>query len=387
MKVTKERGILSFVKDTGDIATVSLINGEMREYKFDKDKWYQRKSLIWFFKDMNRLNFKEWEFEDEKLSRFIELIARDNYNCKNIGSFVRRMKENEDTEILLKMGFDVRSLNDILSDTLEHVNKIPKDIIKWFINNKIFNPFVLRDLAQEQTNQNAFRNCINLQYDKDFIRSFVMSDLCSTYYRNYKIEYLLPDIIKEYNLEVKRTVSYVYYLNTSEGMSMRDIRDYWLDYLKMSKLVYNKGKYEKYPKYLRSKHDILQIHYNLYKEEFSESLFTQAYKDYDYEYSNTTDKYAVIQPKNTQQIKDEGRDLSHCVKSYIKDVIDGRTLIYFMRLKSELDTSLITLEIREGVIKQIRGDFNRNPTSEEFNFIKKFAKQKQLTINPHIDVV
>ena len=387
MKVTKERGILSFVKDTGDIATVSLINGEMREYKFDKDKWYQRKSLIWFFKDMNRLNFKEWEFEDEKLSRFIELIARDNYNCKNIGSFVRRMKENEDTEILLKMGFDVRSLNDILSDTLEHVNKIPKDIIKWFINNKIFNPFVLRDLAQEQTNQNTFRNCINLQYDKDFIKSFIMSDLCSTYYRNYKLEYLLPDIIKEYNLEVKRTVSYVYYLNTSEGMSMRDIRDYWLDYLKMSKLVYNKGKYEKYPKYLRSKHDILQIHYNLYKEEFSESLFTQAYKDYDYEYSNTTDKYAVIQPKNTQQIKDEGRDLSHCVKSYIKDVIDGRTLIYFMRLKSELDTSLITLEIREGVIKQIRGDFNRNPTSEEFNFIKKFAKQKQLTINPHIDVV
>ena len=387
MKVTKERGILSFVKDTGDIATVSLINGEMREYKFDKDKWYQRKSLIWFFKDMNRLNFKEWEFEDEKLSRFIELIARDNYNCKNIGSFVRRMKENEDTEILLKMGFDVRSLNDILSDTLEHVNKIPKDIIKWFINNKIFNPFVLRDLAQEQTNQNAFRNCINLQYDKDFIRSFIMSDLCSTYYRNYKLEYLLPDIIKEYNLEVKRTVSYVYYLNTSEGMSMRDIRDYWLDYLKMSKLVYNKGKYEKYPKYLRSKHDILQIHYNLYKEEFSENLFTKAYKDYDYEYSNTTDKYAVIQPKNTQQIKDEGRDLSHCVKSYIKDVIDGRTLIYFMRLKSELDTSLITLEIREGVIKQIRGDFNRNPTSEEFNFIKKFAKQKQLTINPHIDVV
>ena len=387
MKVTKEKGILSFVKDTGDIATVSLINGEMREYKFDKDKWYQRKSLIWFFKDMNRLNFKEWEFEDEKLSRFIELIARDNYNCKNIGSFVRRMKENEDTEILLKMGFDVRSLNDILSDTLEHVNKIPKDIIKWFINNKIFNPFVLRDLAQEQTNQNAFRNCINLQYDKDFIRSFIMSDLCSTYYRNYKLEYMLPDIIKEYNLEVKRTVSYVYYLNTSEGMSMRDIRDYWLDYLKMSKLVYNKGKYEKYPKYLKSKHDILQIHYNLYKEEFSESLFTQAYKDYDYEYSNTTDKYAVIQPKNTQQIKDEGRDLSHCVKSYIKDVIDGRTLIYFMRLKSELDTSLITLEIREGVIKQIRGDFNRNPTSEEFNFIKKFAKQKQLTINPHIDVV
>lgn len=387
MKVTKERGILSFVKDTGDIATVSLINGEMREYKFDKDKWYQRKSLIWFFKDMNRLNFKEWEFEDEKLSRFIELIARDNYNCKNIGSFVRRMKENEDTEILLKMGFDVRSLSDILSDTLEHVNKIPKDIIKWFINNKIFNPFVLRDLAQEQTNQNAFRNCVNLQYDKDFIRSFIMSDLCSTYYRNYKLEYLLPDIIKEYNLEVKRIVSYVYYLNTSEGMSMRDIKDYWLDYLKMSKLVYNKGKYEKYPKYLRSKHDILQIHYNLYKEEFSESLFTQAYKDYDYEYSNTTDKYAVIQPKNTQQIKDEGRDLSHCVKSYIKDIIDGRTLIYFMRLKSEPDTSLITLEIREGVIKQIRGDFNRNPTSEEFNFIKKFAKQKQLTINPHIDVV
>lgn len=387
MKVTKERGILSFVKDTGDIATVSLINGEMREYKFDKDKWYQRKSLIWFFKDMNRLNFKEWEFEDEKLSRFIELIARDNYNCKNIGSFVKRMKENEDTEILLKMGFDVRSLNGISSDTLEHVNKIPKDIIKWFINNKIFDPFVLRDLAQEQTNQNAFRNCLNLQYDKYFIRSFVMSDLCSTYYRNYKFNYLLPDIIKEYNLEIKRTVSYVYYLNTSEGMSMRDIRDYWLDYLKMSKLVYNKGKYEKYPKYLRSKHDILQIHYNLYKEEFSENLFTQAYKNYDYEYSNTTDKYAIIQPKNTQQIKDEGRDLSHCVKSYIKDVIDGHTLIYFMRLKSEPDTSLITLEIREGVIKQIKGDFNRNPTLEEFNFIKKFAKQKQLTINPHIDVV
>lgn len=145
-------------------------------------------------------------------------------------------------------------------------------------------------------------------------------------------------------------------------------------------------KFEKYPKYLISKHDMLVVHYNLFKEEFSEELFQQAYENYYYEYSNSNDKYIILKPKTTTAIKEEGRDLSHCVKSYISKIIDRETLIYFMRDIKEQDKSLLTIEIFNSQIKQVHGEFNRNPTQKEMDFLIKFAKNKNLEINKYISI-
>lgn len=378
MKVIKEKGILSFHDDLGNIAEVSLITGDMREYKSSKNKWFPRKSLTWFFKDFDTYGFNDWYFEDDKLKLFFTYLADNYHKCHNIGTFIKRMKENETIEVLLKMGFHVTRYTSVYSDTLEHINSIPKDIRKWFIDNKKFDALAFSNLSHKFY-QGMMRNLLLID-DLEFIWSFV-----DYWFGSYYSSDMLENI-KLNNLDIKRFVSYVYYLYKSENLSHKEINNNLFDYLRMAKLVYQNGRFEKYPKYLKSKHDIVNVHYELFKEEYPEELFQLAYKGYNYEYSNSTDKYIILKPKSTVEIKEEGRDLSHCVKSYISTIINGKTLIYFMRDIKEQDKSLLTVEIFNNKIKQVHGEFNRNPTQKEMDFLNKFAKTKGLEMNKYIEV-
>lgn len=380
MKISKNNGVLSFTDDLGNIATVSLKDGSMEEYKVNKEKWFPRKSLTRFFTGINIYELKNWKFEDEKLQRFFTYLADNYYHCHNIGTFVKRMKENEDAEILIKMGFNISSFDQVKTDTLKCVNAIPKDIKRWFINNKYFHSRAIRAL-KDKIYQDIMRNLMIID-DVEFIKYF----LIYWFEEEYSFRTNLHSHIKMYNLEVKRLIPYMYYLYRSERLRGYEYNNFFFDYLKMATVVYPNGRFEKYPKYIKSKHDILINHYNLFKEQFSEELFQKAYEDYNYEYSNSTDKYIILKPKSTIAVKEEGRDLSHCVKSYISKVIDRQTLIYFMRDIKDQDKSLITLEIFDDEIKQVHGEFNRNPNQREMDFLTKFAKNKNLSINKYINV-
>jgi len=86
--------------------------------------------------------------------------------------------------------------------------------------------------------------------------------------------------------------------------------------------------------------------------------------------------YMIIAPEDTHAVKVEGDQLDHCVASYIKRVIDGECLIYFLREKP--DESLITIEIENGGIVQARGVHNRFPNDVEIMMLNKFAKDRGL---------
>ena len=78
-------------------------------------------------------------------------------------------------------------------------------------------------------------------------------------------------------------------------------------------------------------------------------------------------------------MKKEGDTLNHCVASYIKRVIDGECLIYFLRKDKE--ESLITFEVRHNTIVQVRGLHNRKPTENEQQALKEFAKYRKMEVN------
>ena len=90
-------------------------------------------------------------------------------------------------------------------------------------------------------------------------------------------------------------------------------------------------------------------------------------------------KYIVVAPKNSNDLKKEGDTLNHCVASYIKRVIDGECLIYFLRI--DKDESLITFEVRHNDIVQVRGLHNRKPSISEVQALKDFAKYRKLGCN------
>ncbi|EAC7181153.1 hypothetical protein AOC43_08680 [Listeria monocytogenes] len=80
----------------------------------------------------------------------------------------------------------------------------------------------------------------------------------------------------------------------------------------------------------------------------------------------TIDNYAFIVPKQASDLLTEGKALSHCVggSNYIKQHIEGKTTIIFVRDKQDLEKSFYTLEYKNGQIYQLRGKHNCAPTKD-----------------------
>lgn len=134
------------------------------------------------------------------------------------------------------------------------------------------------------------------------------------------------------------------------------------------------GRIEKYPKYLRTRHDIVQKNYNVWGDSVDEKIFKERV-EYRYEYQ--WDGYRMIATKTSADIRNEGTTLHHCVASYVSRVMDGTTQILFMR-ENESE-SLVTVEVRAGAIVQARGYNNRSVDEKEDRWLKTFARAKNLT--------
>ena len=131
-----------------------------------------------------------------------------------------------------------------------------------------------------------------------------------------------------------------------------------------------------YSSYLKQTHDITSRNHKIKVEEENENIFKSRYKDFK-EYNGKN--YYVVAPKCSNDLKVEGDTLNHCVASYIKRVIDGECLIFFLRKNKQ--ESLITFEVRHNAIVQVKGLHNRKPTQSEVQALKDFAKYRKLEVN------
>lgn len=78
-----------------------------------------------------------------------------------------------------------------------------------------------------------------------------------------------------------------------------------------------------------------------------------------------------------QAVHHEGARLSHCVASYATDAAFGRCTLWSLRTAG---VSLLTIEVRAGAVRQVRGKFNRAPTDSELKLIHRWAKHNRLRI-------
>ena len=122
-------------------------------------------------------------------------------------------------------------------------------------------------------------------------------------------------------------------------------------------------------------HNVASRNYNIVITEEQESTFKSRYDNFEpFEFED----YVVIAPRKSKDVKEEGSSLDHCVASYIKNIIDGETLIVFLRLKKEISKSLITVEIREDNIVQARGYHNRDLSKQEEMALRMFARDRKI---------
>lgn len=101
----------------------------------------------------------------------------------------------------------------------------------------------------------------------------------------------------------------------------------------------------------------------------------------------TDGRYSIIMPKDAYDIIYEGRELYHCVgrAGYIESMAAKNCTILFLRENEKLHTPFITIEVRNGGIKQCYGYRDSiNHSIPVRDFIEEYAGKQGLTINAPI---
>ena len=86
-------------------------------------------------------------------------------------------------------------------------------------------------------------------------------------------------------------------------------------------------------------------------------------------------KYQVLIPRTPKDLVKEGSSLNHCIASYKGRVIQGNSLIFFVRERKTLNVSLVSVELNKYYqMVQARGMNNRPVTTGEQEFINKWLE-------------
>lgn len=203
----------------------------------------------------------------------------------------------------------------------------------------------------------------------------------------YNTEQLVK-AVNNYNLNISRLAEYLSVDLPSQGIYSINgsiIGDY-IDYLRMCNELYGEID-EKYPSSFKMAHDIVAYKYKKLKEiDKNEDLLTEN----DDLYNNLSDyedaSFAILYPKIANDLIKEGKQLSHCVGSYVKRVKDRQSYIFFIRSKNiGLEHSYITAEILIDknddslYLSQCRTFANGNVKDKAaIEFIRKWCEKKNI---------
>lgn len=148
------------------------------------------------------------------------------------------------------------------------------------------------------------------------------------------------------------------------------------DYLQFAiQLGYDmKDKKILYPDDLREAHDKLQKLLEVCRKEANNRLMKERYeilKNNIYK----TKKFIIYPASSGDELVDESMQQNNCVKSYIERVALSECDIYFMRLNSDREHSLVTVEVRNNKVVQAKTKYNNVPTKEQWNFLKRWEQR------------
>lgn len=86
------------------------------------------------------------------------------------------------------------------------------------------------------------------------------------------------------------------------------------------------------------------------------------------------DEYVIYPATSIQDLIEESKQQKNCVRTYCKRVANNESQIYFMRKKSELEKSLVTIEVYKNRIIQARIKYNELPSQELMDILKKWEQ-------------
>lgn len=126
-----------------------------------------------------------------------------------------------------------------------------------------------------------------------------------------------------------------------------------------------------FPKDLKKAHELAKDKYNAIIHEKDNGVYSKRLKSLKYlEYAN--DGLMIVVPKRIEEILREGRELSHCVGSYVDRVAKGETTILFVRKADAPNQPYYTIEFKNDRVLQLRGLRNQVPTEDVQQFVDQW---------------
>ena len=388
--IKKERPILKVIRDKANIyfhkGDVCLVRYNLkqqtmqkkREYKYKEDVWYNVESQYNYF---SGYRMDDLVIEEEKFAKLIKQSAEANNSCSSLSSFISRMVNALVYENYINEGINYnvsyrrvggywsygrRKYNHFkhpLEDYDKHIIKFFKqtgyEVTKRFEDMYFSNPELWKNVI-------LIINSLDISNQKKFDTIYNIMERRTDFYT----------LINEYKYDVKALLNYLLnYLQPFENLRYQEGIRILNDYYRMASLIGRNVK--KYPKYLKSMHDIIQANYNSYEREYDELAFIKLMNP---KLEHIGQQFIVINPHNSKDIIAEGTNLNHCVSSYVDNIIERKTYIFFLRDKKFPEESLITLELIGDRITQAKGSYNRAPNKEEKAFLQSYCKTKKLEL-------
>lgn len=308
------------------------------------------------------------------------------YNINKSFEIILKTSPKEIVDDLLQLQIDKPlPINKIIGVSQETYNKALErgDIETLFVNREFISGKNNEKYRLNKTENEWFELIDEMKHYEEDLKFYNIDYSSSRYYYNRQNEGLLNTILNYYSSEEVFQAYYSfgkfanYVINETINQGYNRIVDFMTelrDYLCMC--INDNIKPTLYSSYLKQTHDITSRNHKVVVEQENEEIFKSRYKDFK-EYKGKM--YYVVAPKSSNDLKLEGDRLNHCVASYIKRVINGECLIYFLRTNK--DESLITFEVRHNTIVQVKGSHNRKPTSSEKQALKDFAVCRKMEVN------
>jgi hypothetical protein len=168
----------------------------------------------------------------------------------------------------------------------------------------------------------------------------------------------------------------------SQGMEFNTALSEYRDYYRMCEDL-NYERFDRYPKHLKTLHDIVSRNYRLVSDKVAGEKFIEAADKYKH-FETEMRSYSIVVPSEPKDLVNEGNVLQHCVGSYVKNIVSGKTQIMFLREKGEEDRPLVTVEIKGNKLVQARGQGNRLPDDKEKKALRTFARKHELEVCSYV---
>ena len=393
-KVIKRNNKYTFNIETKEITNTNkyteqemVINYKTKEFYLTNIKGEKlditKESVKSFLKNIDDMEFLNEVTKGSKELRNLMLSTYnkkggENWGDKKICNSLPYMVRHVQLNVLANVGFSEKFLEGfIYSLYYEYYNNgtKPHEILG-------IEKYMIKYIKDFDNWNHEYKESLNWMHEKfgaDNVKyMFELSDDTTGLISLLRNPYAFKELINTFHYDFKRLIKYIFIDVRYQGLvSPRDTLSILKDANVMAKKI-GVELSEKYPKSLKLTHDVLTMNYNSMVKEENKKAFDDMYGEWKNKYEYHNDKFSIIAPKTPNDIVLEGSSQNNCCSSYIDSVRDKKCVILFLRRTKLKDVSEVTVEVREDKIVQIKAFANRNINREHEEFVKEWAKAKNL---------